>query len=85
MKPIGQPCVAGIVFAVAVEADAFERHAERHTETRAAGLVIHEGFVAGRRIAWSVGGVGAAAAARATQECRRNPSCGPHPSRTVRG
>ncbi len=67
MKPIGQPCVAGIVFAVAVEADAFERHAERHTETRAAGLVIHEGFVAGRRIAWSVGGVGAAAAARATQ------------------
>lgn len=58
---------AGIVFAVAVEADAFERAATDRVETRAAGLVITEGEVAGARVAWCVGGTGAEAAARAAR------------------
>lgn len=58
---------AGIVFAVEVEADAFERAATDRVETRAAGLVIHEGLVAGTRVAWCVGGTGSAAAVRAAR------------------
>ncbi|NDC64435.1 MAG: hypothetical protein EBZ59_10745 [Planctomycetia bacterium] len=60
-------CAAGILFAVAIEADAFERLATDRVETLAGGLVFHEGFVAGRRVAWCVGGVGAEAAARAAR------------------
>ena len=58
-------CAAGIVFAVPVEADAFERRAGEQVETRAAGLVFREGNVAGRRVAWCVAGVGRERAARA--------------------
>lgn len=57
----------GIVFAMAIEADAFERLVADRVELRAAGLVFHEGTSGGRRVAWCVGGVGADAAARATR------------------
>lgn len=57
----------GIVFAVAIEADAFERLAGDRLETRASGLVLHEGTVAGVRVAWCIGGVGTAAASRAAR------------------
>jgi adenosylhomocysteine nucleosidase len=60
-------CDVGIVFAVAVEADAFERLASDRVELHAAGLVFREGLVAGRRVAWCVGGVGVEAAARAAR------------------
>lgn len=66
MIPTDRPEV-GIVFALAVEADAFERRAVHHVETRAAGLSIHEGLVAERRVAWCVGGVGREPAARAAR------------------
>ena len=62
-----EPCAAGIVFAVAIEADPFARLAARRLETRAAGMVIEEGTVAGARVAWCVGGVGTTAAARAAR------------------
>jgi adenosylhomocysteine nucleosidase len=65
MTSIREPSRLGVVFAVAVEADAFERLATGRVETRATGVVIHEGLVRGTRVAWCVGGVGAAAAARA--------------------
>lgn len=65
--PAARPRVAGIVFAVGIEADAFGRLATGVVEIRAAGLVIHEGTVAGRRVAWCVGGIGSAAAARAAR------------------
>lgn len=58
---------AGILFAVAVEADAFERLAQDHVEMEAGRLRFHEGVVAGRRVAWTVTGPGAAAAARAAR------------------
>jgi adenosylhomocysteine nucleosidase len=57
----------GIVFALAIEADAFGRCVADHVELRAAGLVFHEGTTGGRRVAWCVGGVGADAAARAAR------------------
>lgn len=60
-------CDAGIVFAVPIEADAFERLVADRVETRATRLVFHEGSVAGRRVAWCVGGVGGQAAAEATR------------------
>lgn len=56
---------AGIVFAMPVEADAFAARAREPRETQAAGLVFHEGLIAGRRVAWVVGGAGADRAARA--------------------
>jgi adenosylhomocysteine nucleosidase len=58
---------AGIVFALPVEADAFERRAADHRETRAARFVFHTGAVGGRRVAWCVSGVGAEDAAAATR------------------
>ncbi|MFM9058121.1 MAG: hypothetical protein ACKOSQ_03155 [Planctomycetaceae bacterium] len=67
MNTLREPCAVGIVFAVAVEADAFERAATDRIETRAAGLAFHEGMVRGARVAWCVGGVGAAAADHATR------------------
>lgn len=60
-------CAAGILFAVPVEADAFERRAGEQVETRAAGLVLREGNLAGRRVAWCVAGVGRERAARAAR------------------
>ncbi|MFM8893200.1 MAG: hypothetical protein ACKOTB_16560, partial [Planctomycetia bacterium] len=56
-----------VVFAMAVEADAFDRLAVDRVHFTAADLSIHEGVVAGRRGAWCVAGAGAAAAARATR------------------
>lgn len=58
---------AGVVFADAVEADAFERLAGQHRVLRAAGLAVHEGTVAGAAVAWCVGGSGTAAATRAAR------------------
>lgn len=56
---------AGIVFAMPVEADAFAARAREARETQAAGLVFHEGLVAGRRVAWVVSEAGVERAARA--------------------
>lgn len=61
------PCTAAVVFAMAVEADAFERLAVDRLHFAAADLTIHEGLVAGRRVAWCVAGAGARAAARAAR------------------
>ncbi|MFM8290852.1 MAG: hypothetical protein ACKOC4_04025 [Planctomycetia bacterium] len=66
MTAAGQPCVAGIVFALPVEADAFERRVAGRREWRGPGPTFHEGTIAGGRVAWCVSGVGGAAAARAT-------------------
>lgn len=57
----------GIVFAMPIESDAFERLVADRVELRAAHLVFHEGTAGGRRVAWCVGGVGADAAARAAR------------------
>jgi len=59
---------AGIVFALAVEADAFERLAEGRREVRGSRLTFHTGRVAGRQVAWCVSGVGAVAAEAATRQ-----------------
>lgn len=56
-----------IVFAVPLEADAFERLAVGRVETRAGPLLVHEGTVAGVRVVWCVAGAGTAAAARAAR------------------
>ncbi|MFM8805237.1 MAG: hypothetical protein ACKOK8_15250 [Planctomycetia bacterium] len=65
--PSKAACVAGIVFAMPVEADAFAALARETVEyTTAAGRIV-EGVVAGRRVAWSVSGAGGAAAARAAR------------------
>jgi len=60
-------CAAGVVFALGVEADALLGLARDVATFEAAGRTIHEGVLAGRRVAWCVGGAGAAAAARATR------------------
>lgn len=63
-----RPAVAaGIVFALPIEADAFARSVQEVVSIEAAGLTFHQGRVAGRSIAWCVGGTGAAAAAKATR------------------
>ena len=66
MTAVGQPCVAGIVFALAIEADAFERRVTGRREWRGPGPTFHEGTIAGGRVGWCVAGVGGPAAARAT-------------------
>lgn len=58
-------CAAGIVFAMAVEADAFENRGHDTTDTLAGGLRFREGTVAGRRVAWVVSGTGIVRASRA--------------------
>ena len=65
--PPALPCAAGILFAVPIEADPFERLATERVETLAGGLTFHEGLVAGNRVAWCVTGVGGEAAARAAR------------------
>jgi adenosylhomocysteine nucleosidase len=50
-----------------VEADAFAGLATETVEVTAAGLTLHEGVVAGQRIAWCVAGAGGEAAGRATR------------------
>jgi len=65
--PTQAASTVGIVFAMAVEADAFAALAQETVELSAAGLVFSEGTVAGRRVAWCVAGAGAEAAQRATR------------------
>jgi adenosylhomocysteine nucleosidase len=50
-----------------VEADAFAGLATETVEVTAAGLTLHEGILAGRRVAWCVAGAGGEAAGRATR------------------
>lgn len=59
---------AALVFALEVEADAFERLVERRRDTRGARFTFSTGTVADRRIAWCVSGVGRAAAAEAARQ-----------------
>ena len=63
----GQAGVAGIVFARDVEADALAGLARDVAAIASAGPTIHVGVLAGQRVAWCVGGVGAAAATRAAR------------------
>lgn len=58
---------AGLIFAMPVEADAFERLVEDGRETHAARFVFHSGRLAGRQVTWCVAGVGAESAAAATE------------------
>jgi adenosylhomocysteine nucleosidase len=67
LPPAAQTCVAGIVFAIGTEADAFEGRARDTTATIAGGLTFQEGTVAGRRVAWVVSGAGTARASTACQ------------------
>lgn len=60
-------CDLGIVFAVPIEAHAFERRVTVEREVLAVGLAFREGTLAGRRVAWCVGGVGRERAARAAR------------------
>ncbi len=64
---IGGPCAAGIIFAIPIEADAFERQVGAITDVRAGGLVFREGTLGSRRVAWCVGGVGRERATRAAR------------------
>lgn len=57
----------GIVFALDIEADGLTPHARNHEVLRTApGLAIHTGTIGGCRVAWTVAGVGVAAAAAGT-------------------
>lgn len=56
---------AGIVFALPVEAGRFADRVAEARRIEAADLVLHEGEVGGRVVAWVVGGVGVERAARA--------------------
>ena len=58
----------GIVFALSVEADAFERLVEDRREVRGAQFAFSTGVAAGRQIAWCISGVGSAAAAAAARQ-----------------
>lgn len=62
-----RPCVAGILFALPIEADAFVRRVTDRREWRGSGPPMHEGTLAGSRVAWSVSGAGADAATRAAR------------------
>mgnify|MGYP006276121233 CR=1 FL=1 len=66
-SPSRLPCAAAIVFAMPIEADGFASLARESVDFQAAGVTIHEGLVADRRVAWCVGGAGSVAAARATR------------------
>ena len=68
--PIDAPASAdiAIVFALAVEADAFERLVADRRETRGARFTFSTGVVAGRRVVWCLSGVGRAAAAAAARQ-----------------
>ena len=64
MGDLPDRCHAGVVFALATEADAFATRVEG-AATRTGALEFHEGLIGGRRVAWVVCGPGMAAAARA--------------------
>lgn len=57
-----------IVFALAVEADAFERIVEERREARGARFTFSTGIVGDKRIVWCISGAGRAAAAAATRQ-----------------
>lgn len=56
---------AGIVFALPVEAGRFADRVEEPRRIEATGVVLHAGLIAGRTVAWVVGGTGVARAGRA--------------------
>ncbi len=56
---------AGIVFAMAVEAEPFASRVSGSVSTQAGGLTIHAGSLAGRQIVWVIAGAGEERAARA--------------------
>lgn len=56
---------AGIVFALPIEAGRFADRVTSARRIEAANLVVHEGEMGGRIVAWVVGGVGVERAARA--------------------
>jgi adenosylhomocysteine nucleosidase len=66
-RPPGTAYAAAIVFALPMEADAFEALATRRTTIQTASATIHDGIVADRRVAWCVAGMGRRAAATATR------------------
>lgn len=57
-----------IVFALAVEADGFERLVADRRETRGARFTFFTGTLGARRIVWCISGVGRAAAAAAARQ-----------------
>jgi adenosylhomocysteine nucleosidase len=57
----------GIVFALPIEAHAFEGMAHEHSAYRGTSLTIHEGQFASQRVCWTVSGVGRAAATSAAR------------------
>lgn len=57
-----------IVFALAVEADAFERLVGDRRETRGARFTFSTGVFGGRRLVWCISGMGRAAAAAAARQ-----------------
>jgi len=67
LPPSRPRCAAAVVFAMAIEADAFTALARETVDFQAGDLTIREGVIADRRVAWCVGGAGAAAASRATR------------------
>lgn len=73
------PVDVGIVFALPVEADAFERLVEKRRETHGRRFTFSTGIVATRPIAWCISGVGRSAAAAATRQLID----GHHPRRLV--
>jgi adenosylhomocysteine nucleosidase len=58
-------CDLGVVFALAIEADAFERRVTNRVALRGAGTTFHAGTIAGARVAWCICGMGGVAAGRA--------------------
>lgn len=64
MANLPDRCDAGVVFALATEADAFAARVA-DVETRTGALAFHDGLLGGRRVAWVVCGPGMAAAGRA--------------------
>ena len=57
----------GLIFALPIEAHAFEGMTTERSAYRGADLTIHEGQFANQRVCWAVSGVGRAAATKAAQ------------------
>jgi adenosylhomocysteine nucleosidase len=65
MVTIPERADAGIVFALPVEAGRFADRVQEVRRIEAAGLLLHQGLLQDRVVAWVVGGVGVERAARA--------------------
>ncbi len=61
----GRRCLLGVVFALEAESGGLEDLLEERVTTRAAGLVVHEGFLHERQVVLIVSGPGGKNAARA--------------------